>query len=584
MSGPTSTGPVDAPGTAPLDAPAPERPAPDGPAPEGPAPDGPAPEARDEARDEATTTEPPTGPSLRRRLGRLLALAAAILLAVVCLSVVALVNVVRYQDEVTNPYFTAVTQADSAYVTLIDAESSVRGYLATGTALSLEAFERSLENEGAGAIHDDLTAERVTRSPQVATALDHATRAVQDWSSGYAVPMVEKVRQDGPDAVTTDERLEGARLFEQARTATREYISVLREVREEKVRSLEIWTQVLFGSVVVLVVAAILVGGFLWSVLKRWITDPVTTLAHQVRVVSDGNLRQPVAVQAPGEIGALAVDVEHMRRELVSQVAEIRSSHEEVEHSHEMLAAQAQELARSNRDLEQFAYVASHDLQEPLRKVASFTQLLQKRYGGQLDDRADQYIEFAVDGAKRMQRLIQDLLGFSRVGRTGTERGPVDLEKSFAVVLSDLEEKIATTGTSVTHDPLPTVRGERALLEQLFVNLVGNAIKFRDPERPPVVHVAVRSLDTAWEFAVSDNGIGIDAQYAERVFVIFQRLHPKDVYEGTGIGLALCKRIVEYHGGRIWIEQTPGGGTTVRFTIAHQYDPVGAAPSASSAG
>jgi signal transduction histidine kinase len=555
--------------------------APDGAPPSGPADESPA-SPPDEPLDAEVPDAPPPGPSLRRRLGGLLVLAAAILLVVVCVSVVALVNVVRYQDEVTNPYFTAVTQADSAYVTLVDAESSVRGYLATGTALNLEAFDRSLAKEEGNAIHDDATAERITRSAPVATALDDATRAVHAWSAEFAQPAVEKVRQDGPDAVTTDDRLEGARLFAEARTATGDYIAVLREVREDKVRSLEVWTQVLFGSVVVLVVAAVLVGGFLWSVLKRWITDPVTTLAHQVRVVSDGNLRQPVAVQAPGEIGALAVDVEHMRRELVSQVAEIRTSHAEVEHSHELLAAQAQELARSNRDLEQFAYVASHDLQEPLRKVASFTQLLQKRYGGQLDDRADQYIEFAVDGAKRMQRLIQDLLGFSRVGRTGAERGPVDLEKAFGVVLSDLEEKITTTGATVTHDPLPTVRGEKGLLQQLFVNLVGNAIKFRDPERPPVVHVAVRALDSAWEFAVADNGIGIDAQYAERVFVIFQRLHPKDVYEGTGIGLALGKRIVEYHGGRIWIEPTVGGGTTVRFTIAHQYDPVGSAPSPSA--
>lgn len=574
MTGPSSAAPGGVPEPASDDAPS---------AGGDPVPDEPSAGGDPEAGDGAPSTEPPSGPSLRRRLGGLLVLAAAILLVVVCVSVVALVNVVRFQDEVTNPYFTAVTQADRAYVTLVDAESSVRGYLATGSALSLEAFERSLATEEGGAIHDEPTAERIVRSPQVATALDHATRAVQKWSFEFARPAVEKVRREGPDAVTTDERLEGARLFEDARTATGDYIAVLREVREEKVRSLELWTQVLFGSVVVLVVAAILVGGFLWSVLKRWITDPVSTLAHQVRVVSDGNLRQPVAVQAPGEIGALAVDVEHMRRELVSQVAEIRTSHEEVEHSHELLAAQAQELARSNRDLEQFAYVASHDLQEPLRKVASFTQLLQKRYGGQLDERADQYIEFAVDGAKRMQRLIQDLLGFSRVGRTGTERVPVDLEKSFAVVLSDLEEKITSTGARVTHDPLPTVRGEKALLEQLFVNLVGNAIKFRDPERTPEVRVAVRALSTEWEFAVCDNGIGIDAQYAERVFVIFQRLHPKDVYEGTGIGLALCKRIVEYHGGRIWIEQTPGGGTTVRFTIAHRYDPVGSAPSASSA-
>lgn len=530
-------------------------------------------------REQGDGTSSAPGPSLRRRLGALLVVAAAILLLVLVTSIVALVNVVRLQDEVTNPYFTAITQADTAYILLVDAESSLRSYLTTGNEVNLEAFDRSIPSDGGIEFHDGVTSGVLSVSAPIAAALDRSALAVQDWALKFAVPSVEKVRAGGPEAVGTEERLAGARLFDEARVATRDYITVLRDVRAEKVDALETWTRVLFGSVVVLVLAAVLVGGLLWSILKRWITEPVTLLAHQVRLVSGGQLQQPVEVRAPGEIGALALDIEHMRQELVSQVAEISSSHQEIEHSHEMLEAQAQELARSNRDLEQFAYVASHDLQEPLRKVASFTQLLQKRYGGQLDERADQYIEFAVDGAKRMQRLIQDLLGFSRVGRTGTQRVTVDLERSFEVVLSDLEDTITASGAKVTHDPLPTVRGEKALLEQLLVNLVGNAIKFREPERVPTVHVGVRALASEWEISVVDNGIGIDPQYADRVFVIFQRLHPKDVYEGTGIGLALCKRIVEYHGGRIWIEPTEGGGTTVRFTIAHSYDPVGSAPS-----
>jgi len=269
-----------------------------------------------------------------------------------------------------------------------------------------------------------------------------------------------------------------------------------------------------------------------------------------------------------------------MRVTLVQQVAQISASHEEAARSHAMLEERTLELERSNRDLEQFAYVASHDLQEPLRKVASFTQLLQKRYGGQLDERADQYIGFAVDGAKRMQRLIQDLLGFSRVGRTGNERVEVDLDEALADVLDDLSETVDATGATVTHDPLPVVVGEDALLHQLLANLVGNALKFRAPDRAPAVHVGAVEHEDRWELSVADNGIGIDPQYADRVFVIFQRLHPKDVYEGTGIGLALCKRIVEHHGGQIWIE--PGErGTTVRCTLARTREvaEVGYAPS-----
>jgi light-regulated signal transduction histidine kinase (bacteriophytochrome) len=265
-----------------------------------------------------------------------------------------------------------------------------------------------------------------------------------------------------------------------------------------------------------------------------------------------------------------------MRGALLTQV-------EAIERSHGQLVEQAEELRRSNRDLEQFAYVASHDLQEPLRKVASFTQLLQKRYGGQLDERADQYIEFAVDGAKRMQRLIQDLLGFSRVGRVGGEVSDVDLGAALAAALENLEQVIEDSGAVVTHDDLPTVRGELPLLVQLFQNVVGNAVKFRDPGRVPRIHIGARPLtgstggstgtstslstSTEWELECRDNGIGIDAQYADRVFVIFQRLHAKDVYEGTGIGLALCKRIVEFHGGRIWIDPTAGEGASIRWTL-----------------
>jgi light-regulated signal transduction histidine kinase (bacteriophytochrome) len=249
---------------------------------------------------------------------------------------------------------------------------------------------------------------------------------------------------------------------------------------------------------------------------------------------------------------------------------------EAITESHARLEEQAEELRRSNRDLEQFAYVASHDLQEPLRKVASFTQLLQKRYGGQMDERADQYIAFAVDGAKRMQRLIQDLLGFSRVGRLGGEVTDVDLNQALADALDNLEHTVADAGAVVTHDELPVVRGEYPLLVQLFQNLVGNAVKFRSPDRPPQVHLGARAVEDStrgeWELLCQDNGIGIDAQYADRVFVIFQRLHAKDVYEGTGIGLALCKKIVEFHGGQIWIDPPAGEGTVIRWTLPSGLD------------
>ncbi|MFF2831430.1 ATP-binding protein [Cellulosimicrobium cellulans] len=509
-------------------------------------------------------------PTLRRRLGWALVVAGVILLGVLATSAIALSRVLTTQGEVTGPFFDAVTEADAAYVGLLDAEVAVRAYVATGDDTALEAYTRAVGTDAEGVVPDPALVDLLGLDEEQAATLAQADASVRAWVTDYAERAIATTEDDGPGRVRAVDQAHGAELFADARADTARYVDAIRAERLERLDTLDRWSRALFGSVLVLVGSALAVGIILWVCLKRWVTEPMAELAHRVRLVSSGSLDEPVVTSGPAEIADLAQDVEHMRVELVNQVAEIKASHEDAARSHELLAEQARELERSNRDLEQFAYVASHDLQEPLRKVASFTQLLKKRYGGELDDRADQYIDFAVDGAKRMQRLIQDLLGFSRVGRTGNERVDVDLERELEGVLEDLSEKITETGASITHDPLPVVVGERALLHQLLANLLGNALKFRDPERAPAVHVGVLARDTHWEISVEDNGIGIDPQYAERVFVIFQRLHAKDVYEGTGIGLALCKRIVEYHGGRIWIEPRDGG-TTIRFTLAHAY-------------
>jgi len=232
------------------------------------------------------------------------------------------------------------------------------------------------------------------------------------------------------------------------------------------------------------------------------------------------------------------------------------------------LLVKVQELKRSNEELGQFAYIASHDLQEPLRMVASYTQLLSRRYKGKLDADADEFISFAVDGASRMQRLIQDLLAYSRVGTKGKDLLNTSSEEALQQALINLRGAIEESSALVTHDPLPAVMADEMQLVQLFQNLVGNAIKYQNPGTPRIHVSAVRSVGKKWIFSVKDNGLGIDPQYFERIFGMFQRLHKREEFAGTGIGLAICKKIVERHGGSISVESRPGQGATFRFSLA----------------
>lgn len=281
-------------------------------------------------------------------------------------------------------------------------------------------------------------------------------------------------------------------------------------------------------------------------------------------IVVSGALGELKAVECIKQGAADYVLKDHLTRLPESVRRATREKNLRDEHRHAQ-----QELARSNRDLEQFAYVASHDLQEPLRMVATYTQLLAERYRGKLDESADKYIHYAVDGALRMQVLVQDLLAFSRVGRGGIEPKPTDVRSVLDGVLLNLHAMVEESGAQVRCGRLPTVVADRLLLSQLFQNLIANAIKFRSPT-PPMVQVDAARADREWVFSVADNGIGIAPEYAETVFVIFKRLHTQAEYPGSGIGLAICKKIVEQHGGRIWLESEPGRGATFKFTLPIQ--------------
>ncbi len=289
----------------------------------------------------------------------------------------------------------------------------------------------------------------------------------------------------------------------------------------------------------------------------------------------EAGLRHAVAIPVLADEHVVAVvafynfDVREEDARLVNLVTAVAAQLGSViqrKRAEEALARQANELARSNAELEQFAYVASHDLQEPLRMVASYTQLLSRRYKGKLDEDADEFISYAVDGVVRMQSLINDLLAFSRVGTRGGTFEPTDAEAVFSRALSSLGPAIEETKAVVTHDPLPTLTADAGQLGQVFLNLIGNAIKFRG-EEPPRIHVGAEREEEGWHFTVRDNGIGIEPEFAERIFVLFQRLHSRMEYPGTGIGLAICRKIVERHDGRIWMESEPGSGSTFHFTI-----------------
>jgi signal transduction histidine kinase len=488
--------------------------------------------------------------TMRRTFALGAGLTALLMIAAIASGAFMLSRLTDAREQLLDDVGPAVLANQDLQTALLNQETGVRGFALTRRAEFLQPYRDGLVAEDAALA---LLRQHLTGRAGTAAQAEAVEAAARAWRTDYAEPVVAggdpdpeigKVRFDalrGPlDAMGSTLQAERAA----ARNGLNDAAAALRWV----------------GIGIAVVMAAFLAAAA-WG-LRRGVLDPVADLADQVRAVVSGDMHREVRAAGPKEIVELGADVDAMRVHISREL-------DVLQEVNTRLDEQARDLERSNRDLEQFAYVASHDLQEPLRKVSSFCQLLQRRYGGKLDERADQYIEFAADGAQRMQRLINDLLAFSRVGRTTSGFEPVDLREIAMAAAAQLETTRGELDGQILVGELPQVRGDAALLRQLLLNLFGNGMKFHRPDVPPVVRIDAQRRDDHWEFAVTDNGIGVEPDYAEKIFVIFQRLHGRDVYAGTGIGLALVKKIVEFHSGRVWLDTAPREepGTTIRFTL-----------------
>ena len=486
-----------------------------------------------------TRANPLMAVSLSRKLERLLLWVGVPLVLMLGITVWTGVRLAQsFQGrEVERIYFLHLNNLQTA---LLNVETGIRGYALSSNTSYLEPYTQG--NKDVNLALAQLGTD-INFKTEVKPLEAEVRTFVQDW----AVRSIEVIKQGGFDrsgqlAVIS----EGKTLLDILRVRLKNIFAG----SEQRRTALRLENGQFTQLVVVLplvVLVLVLIGFFLLRLgLLRFVLEPVEHLRVATASLAAGEVAVRVHIQSDDELGELARTLNR---------------------SAEILKERNVDLLRSNRELEQFAYVASHDLQEPLRMVSSYTQLLKKRYAGQLDAKADQYIEFAVDGANRMQRLIQDLLAFSRVGTHPLELTDTDLNTVLAEVVQNLKLALEDSGGEVVVQNLPQVCADRGQVSRVLQNLVGNGLKFQREGVAPVVQISARAAGSMWEISVKDNGIGIEPGYFERIFIIFQRLHTKEQYSGSGIGLAVVKKIIERHGGKLWVESSSGEGSTFHFTL-----------------